>query len=78
MLIKVKVKPRSNEEKVEKINNKEYIINLKESPENNKANNRLINLLAKEFKADARTIKIKNPKSRDKLIEIQEEGAKHK
>jgi len=64
MLIKVKVKPRSNEEKVEKINNKEYIINLKESPENNKANNRLINLLAKEFKADARTIKIKNPKSR--------------
>ena len=40
MLIKVKVKPRSNEEKVEKINNKEYIINLKESPENNKANNR--------------------------------------
>ena len=78
MLIKVKVKPRSNEEKVEKINNKEYIINLKESPENNKANNRLINLLAKEFKADARTRKIKNPKSRDKLIEIQEEGAKHK
>lgn len=70
MIINVKAKPNSKEEKVEKISEKDYIINVKEPAEDNKANFRVINILAKQFGVNHKEIKIKNPKSRDKLIEI--------
>jgi uncharacterized protein len=68
--IKVKVKPNSKEESIKKINEGEYEISLKEPAEDNKANVRLTNILAKEFRIDYRKIKIKNPKSRKKIIVI--------
>jgi len=72
MIINVKVKPNSNEDKIEKISEKEYIIHVKEPAEDNKANIRLINLLSKGLNAPHKNIKIKNPKSRNKIVEIKE------
>ena len=44
MIIKVKVFPKSNFNKILKINNNEYSIYVKEDTKNNKANRRMINL----------------------------------
>ena len=70
MIINVKVKPGSKEEKIEKIKDDKYNIDVKEDAENNKANNRVINIISKEFKVSYKKIKIKNPKSREKIVEI--------
>lgn len=70
MILKVKVKPNSKEEKIERISENEYIICVKERAENNKANTRVINLLSKELNVPYKNIKIKNPTSREKIIEI--------
>ena len=70
MIINVKVKPNSKEEKIEKISENEYAVCIKEPAEDNKANIRLINLLSKQIGVSYKDIRIKNPKSRDKLIEI--------
>lgn len=72
MIIKVKVKPNSKEERLEKISEKEYSIFVKEPAEDNKANIRVINLLSKEFDTSYKNIKIKNPTSRNKVIEIKD------
>lgn len=72
MILHVKVKPHSGEEKIEQISETEYIISVKETAENNKANIKLINLLAKHLKIPYKKIKIKNPTSRNKIIEIKE------
>jgi uncharacterized protein YggU (UPF0235/DUF167 family) len=72
MIIHAKVKPNSKEEKIEKIGENEYKIDVKEPAENNKANIRVINLLSKELGTSHKNIKIKNPTSRDKLIEVKE------
>ena len=69
-MFKVKTKPNSNKELLEKISEREYIAQLKEPAENNRANKKLINLISKELKISARNIKIKNLKSRNKIIEI--------
>lgn len=73
MIIHVKVKPGMKEEKVEKVTGNEYVIWVKERAEDGKANKRLINLLSKELKVDWRMIKIKNPRSRNKIIEVKDE-----
>mgnify|MGYP001593820064 CR=1 FL=1 len=70
MIIKVRVRPRSKEESVERIFPREYNVRIKERAEDRKANTRLINLLAKEFGVSFKAIKIKNPKSRSKIVEI--------
>ena len=70
MIIKVRVKPGSKEESIEQKSPREYFIRLKEKAEDGKANVRLINLLSKEFNVPFRAIKIKSPKSRNKVIEI--------
>ena len=72
MKINVKVKPGARGEKVERISDKEFVIYVKEEAEKGAANKRVINLLAKELNVNWRLIKIKNPKSRDKIIEIKE------
>ncbi|PIN88982.1 hypothetical protein COU60_04885 [Candidatus Pacearchaeota archaeon CG10_big_fil_rev_8_21_14_0_10_34_76] len=76
MIIKVKVIPSSSYEKLEKISEGGYVAHLKEKAEDGKANRKLINLLAKEFGVDWRAIKIKNPKSRNKIVEIKNNGVK--
>ena len=70
MIINVKTIPSSNVSKIEKISEKEYITYIKSPPRNNKANIELINLLAKKFNVPIKSIRIKNPASKKKIIEI--------
>lgn len=70
MILRIKAKPNSKEEKIVKLSDSEYEIYVKEPAENNKANIRLINLLSKEFKILYKNIKIKNPTSKKKIVEI--------
>jgi len=69
MIIHVKVKPNSNEDKIKKTE-VGYEIEVKAKPEDNKANIAVIKLLAKHFNVSQKSIKIKNPTSRNKIIEI--------
>ena len=69
MIIKVKVRPKSNKQEIEKINNNEYIVNLKSKAEDNKANIELIKLMKKHLKQDIRIVK--GLKSRNKIIETE-------
>lgn len=71
MIIKVKVKPNAREERFEKISDFEYEIDVREPAEDNKANNKVINILAKELGEDWKKIHVKNPKSRMKIIELK-------
>ncbi len=71
MILKVKVTPSSSYEKLEKISEGVYSVHLKEKAEDGKANRKLINLLSKELGVDWRAIKIKNPKNRNKIVEIK-------
>jgi len=69
MKIKIKVKPNSGEQSVEKKRD-ELFVKLKSSPENNKANLELIKILKKYFGKD---VKIKSGfMSRKKIVEIFE------
>lgn len=72
MIIHIKVKPNSKEEKIEKVAEGEYITNIKEPAKDNRANIKLVNLLAKEFNVSFNNIRIKNPNSRKKIVEILE------
>ena len=72
MIIKVKAKPNSKEEKIVKLSDSEYEIFVKEPAEDSKANIRIINILAKEFGVSYKNIKIKNPTSRKKIVEIKQ------
>ena len=69
MILKIKVKPNSKEQKIIKINENEYKISLKEKAEDNKANIELIKLLKKYFGKNIKIIK--GLKSRNKIIEVK-------
>ncbi len=70
MIIHVKVIPNSKEEELKEISKLEYTAKIKEPAEKNRANISLTNLLAKSLKIPAKNIKIKNPLSRKKVIDI--------
>ncbi len=70
MILKIKTIPNSSQSKIEKISENEYKAHVKSPPENNKANIELTNLLAKYLSISVKSIKIKNPSSRNKIIEI--------
>ncbi len=72
MIVKVSVRPNSAEEKVERVADREYKISIREPARDNKANIRVINLLSREFNTSYKNIKIKNPTSREKIVEIRE------
>jgi len=72
VIIKVKAKPNSKEEKVEKLEDGSYVICVKEPAEDSKANIRIVNILAKELSVNHKQIRIKNPKSKEKIVEIEE------
>jgi len=59
MIINVRVKPGSSEQKIFKISENKFLILLKSKPENNKANIEMINLISKYFKVPYTKIKIK-------------------
>jgi hypothetical protein len=71
MKIFVKAKPGSREEKVEKIDDNNFVVSVKEPPEKGKANEAIRNALAVYFKtASARVKIISGYSSRNKIIEI--------
>jgi hypothetical protein len=71
MKIFVKAKPNSREEKVEKIDEQNYVVSVKEPPEKGKANDAIKNALAVYFKTGSSYVKIVSGySSRNKIIEI--------
>ena len=70
MIINVNVSPNSKENKLIKTDDKNYIAKIGESADKNKANIALLKMLSKEFNVSYKKIKIKNPRSRKKVIEI--------
>ena len=70
MIIYARVRPNSGRQEIEKADESHFIVHLKSSPENGKANAELAKLLHNYFKAEVR---IKSGlKSRNKIIEISE------
>lgn len=73
MKISVKVKPNSKQQKITCSNDGTWLISLKSPPINGKANQELIELLAKHFQVSKSQIWIKAGLfSKNKLIEIKE------
>ncbi|MEK6850689.1 MAG: DUF167 domain-containing protein [Nanoarchaeota archaeon] len=70
MIVNVSVKVNSNENKLIRISETEYIAEVKEPAEKNKANAELIRMLSKEFNSSYKKIRIKNPRFRKKIVEI--------
>lgn len=68
MIIKIKIKPQSKEERIDKISESEYFACLKERAEKGKANIALLKLLRKEFGKNAKIVKGKS--SRNKIVEV--------
>ncbi|MGL4621397.1 DUF167 domain-containing protein [Chroococcidiopsis sp.] len=68
---RVKVKPNSKQQAIEEEADGSLTVHLKSSPVDGKANQELIQLLAKKFEISKTRIKIKSGlASRQKLIEI--------
>lgn len=71
MIIQVKVKPNSSEQKIAELEGNHFLVHLKRLPQKNKANIELINLLSRHFKVPHQRIKIKSGATNsDKLVEI--------
>jgi uncharacterized protein (TIGR00251 family) len=71
MKIFVKAKPNAKEEKVEKIDDSNYTVSVKEPPVKGKANKAIRNALAVYFKTGSSRVKIvAGHTSRNKIIEI--------
>ena len=71
MIIQVKVKPNSKQQKIEEDADGSFIIRLKSPPIDGKANKELVELLAKKFHISRSQITIKSGlSSKNKLIEI--------
>lgn len=71
MIIKVKVKPARKEKKIFNLGNNSFEVSLIERAEKGKANKELVKILAKYLNVSSSNIIIKNPASRDKIIEIK-------
>ena len=71
MRIFIKAKPGAKEERVEKVDESNYVVSVKEPPIKGKANEAIRNALAVYFKiASARVKIISGYSSRNKIIEI--------
>ncbi len=68
MRIKITVKTNAREEQIQKIGETEFLVKLKESPKNGRANARLLNLVSRFFQKNARIIHGRT--SRHKIIEL--------
>lgn len=72
MKITVKVKPNSRENSIKKLDNGSFEVKVSVPPEKGKANQRVIELLAKELKiAKSRITLIKGETSKEKLFEAE-------
>lgn len=71
--ISIKAKPNSKHEKIEKIDDSNYVVCVKEPPVNGKANMAIRNALAVYFKTGTKNVKIVlGQTSRNKVIEISD------
>lgn len=71
MKINIKAKPSAREEKVEKIDDLNYVVSVEEPPVKGKANEAIRNALAVYFKTSSSRVKIiSGYSSRNKVIEI--------
>lgn len=71
MIIKAKVKLRAKEEKIEKDENGDFIVRVKELPVEGRANKAVMRILAGYFNVPVSSIRIVSGfKSRQKTIEI--------
>jgi len=71
MKIQVRVKTNCSEQKIENFGERHYLVYLKSSPEDNKANIELLNMMSKVLGVPALKIKIVSGlTSRDKTLEI--------
>ena len=71
MRINVRAKPSAREEKVEKIDDLNYVVSVKEPPIKGKANEAIRNALAVYFKTGSSCVKIiSGYSSRNKIVEI--------
>jgi uncharacterized protein (TIGR00251 family) len=71
MKINVKAKPSSRQEKVEKIDDQNFVVSVTEPPEKGKANDAIRNALAVYFKTGSSRVKIVSGyASRNKVVEI--------
>lgn len=71
MKIFVKAKPNSKEEKVERIDENNFVVCVKEPPIKGKANEAIRNALAVYFKTGSSSIRIVSGySSRNKIVEI--------
>ena len=69
MIINIRVKANSKKQEIKKLSKKNYLINLKQPPENNKANLELIKLLKKHLKEDIKIIK--GHRSKNKVVKVK-------
>jgi len=71
MRVNVKAKPNSREEKIERVDENNFIVSVREAPEKGKANDAIRNALAVYFKIGSSRVKIiSGYSSRNKVIEI--------
>jgi hypothetical protein len=71
--INIKAKPNAKEERVEKIDDLNYVVSVKEPPVKGKANEAIRNALAVYFKTGSSRVKIVSGySSRNKVVEIVE------
>lgn len=70
MKINIKVKTNSGKREVEKMGDKEYLVFVKSSPENNRANLEVEKVLRKYFKKEVKIIRGKT--SKRKVAEVEE------
>lgn len=70
MIIHVKVKPNSLKDDIVKLDDGNYLIHTSAKALDGRANISVVKMLAKEFGVNFRNVLIKNPKSRNKIIEI--------
>ncbi len=72
MKISVKVKPNSNQEKIEKVNENCFLIWVKEKPQQGKANRAVIKALAEHFGIpQSAVVLLKGRSSREKFFKIK-------
>jgi hypothetical protein len=72
MKISVKVKPNAKQEKIEKVGEKDFIVWVKEKPQEGKANQAVIRVLAEYFNVPkSEVILLKGQTAREKVFEIK-------
>ena len=72
MKISVKVKPNAKQEKIEKTGERDFLVWVKEKPQEGKANQAVIRVLAKYFGVPkSEVILLKGQTSREKAFEVK-------